>query len=429
MKILMVLRLYSGFEKSLDSGEWHPEGLPSVYKWMSRLESSCDLRLVFTAKDSGTTYKSDWLHPDDKKIKIAEFRNEITVLSGVRFFRIKMPRKLGMILRELRQTVYVFWACVQTKPSVVYCDSANVLLGAVVARLLPKTPVVIRLLGVCTWWWSIIESRRWIDRLYLRTYQSTSFALVVGTQDGSGTEFWLDRVLSPTTPRVVLLNGVDSTVRNDVGIENFITPLRKKKGDGTKIILFVGRLETYKGVDLFLSEMIGLLGQTKFPVHIVMIGSGNMLDDSKRRVARAKKEHMFSILGSIPHKYINAFHDLADIYVSTNMDGSLTNANLEAIASDDCILIPSSLKNQYVDRQTKKLLGDSVCYYDIHGSNSLREKVMNLIERPDDIQMFRERLRSTKKAFLRTWEQRFDQELCMLKNIAGNNKSSVKLDS
>jgi glycosyltransferase involved in cell wall biosynthesis len=429
MRILMVLRLYSGFEESLATHNWRPEGLPSIYKWISTLDARCDLHLVFTAKDSGTTYKSDWLHPDDKEIHLDEFRNGIWVVAGTRFFRGVFPRKVAMILREFRQAAYVLWACFRLKPDVVYLDSANVLVGAVVARLFPRKPVVIRLLGVCSWWWSIIDSPRWIDRLYRYVYRSTSFALVVGTQDGSGTEFWLEKVLPESTARAVMLNGVDPSRSEDAEIETKIAPLRQMKAQGSKIILFIGRLESYKGVEFFLSEMLRLLDEVKCSVHIVVIGSGNLLDHSKSKVAEAQKQATFSFLGAVPHKYIINFHELSDIYVSTNFDGNLTNANLEAIASNDCILIPKSVKNEFVDRQTITWLGDSACYYDLDGPDSLKNRVKTLLESNDAVSIYKQRIAETKKSFIRTWQQRFDEEYRLLGEIVASKQSAVNARS
>lgn len=422
----MVLRLYSGFEESLATRIWKPEGLPSIYKWVSTLDARSDLHLVFTAKDSGSTYMSNWLHPDDKEIRLDEFRNDIRVVSGTRFFRGVFPRKVAMILRELRQAAYVVWYSYRLNPDVVYLDSANVLLGAVVARLFPRKPVVIRLLGVCSWWWSIVDSTRMIDRLYRYVYRSTRFALVVGTQDGSGTEFWFDKVLPESTARAVMLNGVDPRKSDDDEIEAWIEPLRKLKAQGAKIILFIGRLESYKGVEFFLSEMIDLLNEVKRPVHIVVIGSGNLLDYSKSKVAASEKQAMFSFLGAVPHKYIINFHELSDIYISTNFDGNLTNANLEAIASNDCILIPKSVKNEYIDRQTFAWLGDSACYYDLNGSDSLKNRVKDLLESDEAVSLYKQRIAETKKSFIRTWQQRFDEEYRLLGDLVVGKRSTVK---
>jgi glycosyltransferase involved in cell wall biosynthesis len=420
----MVLRLYSGFEDSLTKGNWRPEGLPSIYKWIATLNERCNLKIIFTAKDSGSTYKSNWLFPGNKEIAIKEFKNSISVISGTRVFRGIFPRKLAMILREIRQTAYVVIACLRLNPDVVYLDSANVLVGAVVARCFPRKPVVIRLLGVCSWWWSIIDSTRWIDKLYRYAYRTTSFSLVVGTQDGSGTEYWLETVLPGSTPKVVMLNGVETKTSDDAEIESMTSAFKKMRQNGCKIILFIGRLESYKGVDYFLSEMLGLLKAIRRDVHVVVIGSGNLLDYSKERVVSAGFGDAFSFMGAVPHRYIINFHEIADIYVSTNFDGNLTNANLEAIACNDCILIPRSVTNEYIDRQTVAWLGESVCFYDRDGQESLGNKVRLLLEQDGAIEGYKRRIAEAKKSFLRTWDERFDEEFRLLCGLVQNGQQA-----
>ena len=58
MNILFVIRLYSGFEKSLYKKVWEPEGVPTIYNLFNKLSLNHDLSIIFTAKDSGTTYTS-----------------------------------------------------------------------------------------------------------------------------------------------------------------------------------------------------------------------------------------------------------------------------------------------------------------------------------------------------------------------------------
>lgn len=426
MRILAILRLYSGFEESLSAGNWRPQGLPSIYKWISVLDKRSELMLTFTAKDSGSTYKSNWLYPDDRVIDIGNFKSPITILTGTRYFSRLLPRKIAMVLRECRQTLIVVLKCYQTKPDIVYLDSANLLMGAVIARLFPNKPVVIRVLGVCSWWWTIIDSKRLIDRLYKYVYRTTRFALLVGTQDGSGTEYWFEKVLHHSTPRAVMLNGVDLKRSDDHEAKSLTSVFTQMRQSGWRVILFVGRLESYKGVEYFLDEMIDLLATANLRVHVILIGSGNLLECSKHRVSAAGCAAAFSFLGSIPHEYILNFHDIADIYVSTNFDGNLTNSNLEAIACGDCILIPRPVTNEYVDRQTIKWLDGSVCFYDRTGQQSLGKRVRSLLEEDGAIEGYKRRLTEAKKRFLRTWDERFDEEFRMLCDLLPHKKPPTR---
>ena len=65
-----------------------------------------------------------------------------------------------------------------------------------------------RVLGVCSFWRAILSSNRLVHRIYKHSFKG-SFSCVIGTQDGSGIEYWFKEVLKKNVSRHVLLNGVD----------------------------------------------------------------------------------------------------------------------------------------------------------------------------------------------------------------------------
>lgn len=69
-KLFMVLRLYTGLETSLKDDLWAPQGVPTIYKLIEKISSVYDLKVIFTCKDSGSTYSSNWTTRGDQLIKI-----------------------------------------------------------------------------------------------------------------------------------------------------------------------------------------------------------------------------------------------------------------------------------------------------------------------------------------------------------------------
>ena len=63
--------------------------------------------MIFTCKDSGSTYSSNWTSKNDQIIKIPGIEAEFIVLSGINFFGGIVPRKLAMILRDLRHILKI----------------------------------------------------------------------------------------------------------------------------------------------------------------------------------------------------------------------------------------------------------------------------------------------------------------------------------
>jgi len=210
-------------------------------------------------------------------------------------------------------------------------------------------------------------------------------------------------------PRYVLLNGVDKAQN--------INKLNKKY----KTILFVGRLEEYKGILNFLNAIIKILKEKKHILNIVVVGDGTLYDQAINLCKDSGFFDKFKFLKSIPHQDVLKHHIKSDIYVSANTDGNLINTNLEAISSNACMVIPKPQYEKFIDIETYKLLGNAVVYYEVNDVNDLKNKILYLLNNPSKIKYFKNKISSAKLKFMRTWDQRVDEEENILENIVTNN--------
>ena len=129
-------------------------------------------------------------------------------LSRFSYFGNILPRKIAMVLRDLRhlyKIVYFVWS---EKPDLIYCDGANVTFAYCLSKIFPKTPIVLRLLGICSFLRGLPDAKRLVHRIYKLAFRGR-FSMAIGTQDGTGTEYFFERALNETVPRCVLLNGTD----------------------------------------------------------------------------------------------------------------------------------------------------------------------------------------------------------------------------
>ena len=159
----------------------------------------------------------------------------------------------------------------------------------------------------------------------------------------------------------------------------------------------------------------------RYKLNIIIVGDGTLYSEEFDIFKKSGFEDSFQFLKSIPHKDVLKHHVHSDIYVSANTDGNLINTNLEAISSNACMVIPKPQYENFIDIETYKLLGDAVLYYKVNDINDLKNKILYLLDNPKKISEFKDKISSTKKNFMKTWDQRVDEEENILYNILNNN--------
>lgn len=413
-KIFMVFRLFTGFETSLRNKEWMPEGVPTIYKLLEGLQNETKLNIYFLTKDSGSTYLSNWKEKKDVKINIRGFNANVYAFAGINYFNSIFPRKILMILRDFRHLLKILKFIKRENPDIIYFDASNVVIAAFVKIIFPKRNIVLRVMGADFYLKTIVKSKRIVDIIY-RTAFKSKFSAVIATQDGSGIEYWLKEVLRSGVKTYVLLNGVNIKTGKKF-IDKDLVSL-KKRNRNKLIILFLGRLEEYKGINKFIEASLTLLKDFEKKLHFVIVGDGSLYKSTINSIKKYNYSNSFTFLSSIPHKKVMQLHQVSDIYVSVNKDGNLSNANLEAISSNDCMVIPKTRKLKKIDLKTFFYLQNSVIYYDIKGSKDLVKKLKFLITNPNEIKKMKIMISKTKHNFLKSWEQRIKEEKSILLSL------------
>ena len=116
-----------------------------------------------------------------------------------------------------------------------------------------NTRVVLRLMGIYPDMISL-EKRYNINSILQKFCYKTKFNSIICTQDGSPGDYWLKKYSSKKTPKFLLLGGYDLDQK---------IKIKKKIRNKTLNILFVGRLERFKGCVEFVDTAIAL--SKKFP--------------------------------------------------------------------------------------------------------------------------------------------------------------------
>jgi glycosyltransferase involved in cell wall biosynthesis len=411
MKIFYLARLFSGLESSFISKQWSPTGIPTIYRVIEKIDETHEPCFIFTAKDSGPGCFSLWHESNDKKISINGLNHDVTIVSGIDFFPAWFSKKIRVILREIRQTVLILYKIYKFKPNVLYCDHANVIIAAIFSRIQKHTLVVFRVMGVNQFMRTSLSGSNIYHRIYSWAYRSP-FSLVICTQDGSGVEKWTSQALSESVKTEILLNGTDYFIPG-----GSIDPMLSNLPSDKVIIMFVGKLEKYKGCYEFVQGVLNLVVNKTPNIHALIIGSGTEEKKIVELVSDAGASNFFTFIKLLPHSQILHAHSICDIYVSMNHLGNLSNANLEAIQSNDCMIISTPQESKGIDEVTASLLGESVITVPINQPDKLSDALSILISSKSKREAMSQSIREIKKSFIWSWDDRINIELDIIKKL------------
>jgi hypothetical protein len=416
MKILYVTRLFSGLEDSFSTKIWNPSGVPTIYRVIEEIDKHHTPCFLFIAKDNGQGYFSLWNESTDKEIVVSGLNHNVRIITGINFFPAWLGRRLNMILREIRQFIFVMLEIIKFKPDLVYCDHANVFIGGILSRIQSRIPVVFRVMGVDGFMRQCLTPDNFIQKAYRWAYKSP-FDIVLCTQDGSGVELWMNSVLQHNVRREVLLNGIDVITLPRI-IDKRLLDIPNEK----TVILFIGKLEVYKGCYEFVQSVLLLLRGGYNNIHALIIGIGNEEQSLKNLIETKGANGYFTFINGLPHEQISVAHSISDIYVSMNHFGNLSNVNLEAIQSNDCIIIPKQQVD--IDIVTNSLLKGGVVTVSIQDPEGLSNALMGLIDSKEKRAEMSYAISIIKKDFLWSWQERIDREMRLLQSVVSSNNSN-----
>jgi glycosyltransferase involved in cell wall biosynthesis len=408
MRILYVSRLFSGLAEGIRDRRWDPRGVPTVYRLLEALDQSeHDLRIVFTVKDDAV----GWEGTETQTFPIGGFGREITVIPQRARWRAGFGRARGY-LREIDQYRDIRKLSDDFAPDIAYFDRVNIYPAALLARW-TTVPVVWRVMGVPPAMHDMLDLGGPIARLTRWAYRAP-FAMVPCSRDGSGGEQWMDRALAPSTPRRMMLNGVDIKETTPLAAESEAL----FDGPETKI-LFVARLVEDKGCIEFVDAVSAALRAAPGRFRAIIAGSGPFAEQMRERAQSAGHADHFHFLGQLPHDEVLSLQRECDIYVSLNQMCNLTNANLEAMRTGVCMIIPASPGIRGIDVDTDKLMPPDTIWRipDASDTQSLSDALIQLDSEPDERNRRARATFEQAAKFIPTWAERIGEEIEMLEQL------------
>jgi len=415
MKILMAVRLYSGFRDSLSSGVWAPGGSPAISKLIERFSIAGDeIDVVLLTGDD--THSGDANGGRIKSRTMEGLSIPLTVMSYRLTGELTFFGRLRPYAEEVIKFLWLWRRVRATEPDVIYMDRGNVINASLLARF-QSVPVVLRMLGVPPETKREIRGTSPFEKIVRWAYKAP-FALVVCSQDGSGGEKWLDEMTTSDVPLHVLLNGVDTLTATGP----LPSRLASISRPGTKV-LFLGRFDTGKQSLLFVESMIIAASRVE-DLHTIIVGYGPEKEDMERLIDEAGCQSRFTFVGSLPHEDVGHAFAISDIYVSLNLSGNMSNANLEALKSGICVVVPQSdpvsgvdetLDDLFPPQSIRRLPPD----YDAQAVSSVIEELCQDHEQRE--KRARE-IAQISAVVLSPWSERIDREYELLASAARGEK-------
>ncbi len=413
IRVMVVVRLFSGLADGLAKEAWRPHGVPAIYRLLEALGAHEDVELltVFANKDDN----------GDRFARGSEF--EMLPLGRVVILPWAPRNWLAALglddkLREVTHLLRCLLLWLRFRPHLVYATNANFPVAALFARL-GLSRVVLRLLGLHPDQYKVAESTWGLQRwLY-----HAPFDHVVCSLDGSGVDYYLPRLISPQVPCSVLLNGVDPQLPDGEAVARIA---QSHGEDGSPVVLFIGRLEWNKGCREFVDGVLELLSHRPGSLCAVLVGDGSLHDELAGRIVAARAEDQVLLAGSVPHGEVAAWLARADVYVSLNHLGNLSNANLEAMAAGTCMIILDTDPMTHTDMETARLIPEDAALRvgrkDMAGN--LARALESLLDEPGKIESYAAAAKRLGREMLQPWDLRIETETDLICHLAREDKAT-----
>lgn len=408
MKVLFLMRLYTHLTPAITRGKWEPMGMPAFCKLVEGMNRrGIDTDVLLLSRNPVEQIK---------EIQTLTFKQ----LSNVQFYVAPFKSSLVDMIDPVHINhlhLFLAWKLVRkNRYDLIYCDRVHVAYGALFAWLRKK--VVLRLYGVANLPKAVKAFRyRMIPSLQYLSFRAP-FSSVICTRDGSPGKHFINEHIRDTVPAELLLNGVDPLPEKVSLYENLRR--RYRLSPDTKIILSTGRIASDKASDVFIRAIIELKKRDD-NFFVVMVGEGPLRSNLEEQVMQHNLSHRVEFTGRVPHHQVYDYLAQADIYVSLNLYGNLSNAVLEAMNAGKCIVTLKKCEASHRDEQLENLeLRDALVLVD-------RDKIVDelpfvldeLIRNPEKIRMKGKKMRRYAEKTIKSWDERINYEIDFLCKLAG----------
>lgn len=405
LRYVFVTRMFSGLYETIRDREWKPSGIPTFIRLVEKIA----LREMVTWFVVCRTKKESSIIENEFRCIVFKERINMFVIP---YTHIINSGKVNAFFTTLSTLYYIVITVKSINGRLFYFDRSNIVIAAIF-KVISSSPVVIRALGLYP------DQKELSTKILSKLMSFLTFIsykikydLCVCTQDGSGVEYYVNKLLNRKTKRVVLLNGVakNEGVGGDV---------RNARTDKRIIFLFVASLTQTKGIPELI-DTFNRVSERCSNYKLMIVGKGELFPRVSSFINERGLNDNIHLAGSVSLEEIRSYYESTDVYISLNKLGNLSNTVLEAMAAGKCIITLGKDIITHTDETTEKLISE---YYVIRIDrnnivNDLTSKLIDLMDNPEKINKYSERMKMFAKDFLWSWDERINYEMELLERIA-----------
>lgn len=243
-----------------------------------------------------------------------------TLEKGFRVHRISIPKiKLGgLLLYALKGLLLIK----RLNPDIVHAQNILMGLACILAKKLFRIPCVVWGQGSDVYLpWKF----KWLISKFVL---SNADALIALTEHMKKKMY--DLLGYERNDVFIIPNGIDLELFD--GCTNKFSQLSLKAKRGEKVILYVGRLDSVKGVKYLIEAIKILRDRGLRNMKLLIIGDGAERRSLERLVGKRNLKDCVAFVGKVPHDEIPAYMASADVFVLPSLSEGFPIVALEAMA-------------------------------------------------------------------------------------------------
>lgn len=403
--LLISSRLFTGLHETILNKELYFTGIPAFINLA-----------VHSTKRNNTTWLISCKTPFESRI--IKNKKKQLMISGIRFIILPyqniliFPRFLNCIINDIITYFEIkkIYRLNKLQKTIVYSDRSNILSACLIKKI-NNISVILRILGVYPNQKKLASNffNKIVHPLLFFAYK-TQFNLMVGTQDGSGIEYFIDGLIHKNTPKRILMNGTKISPRS-------INPNPKNIK-----LLYVGTLSYSKGIKELLKSIKEISSKYQ-NFTLTIAGKGPLLQECKKFTQIHALEKRIKIIGAVERDELYDLYRSSDVYISTNKLGNISNTVLEAAGLGLCIIVLGKDKQTKTDEFSVNFWEDNVIYVERDNLiKNLSIQLIRVLKDPHLISFYSKKMGKFAQQNLNEWDHRIFHELTLIEKFANKGK-------